>query len=110
ADFGLFAQLTPEQSTQSSMAASSGWMAPEVVTGRPYGPKVDIWSFGIVRIEMVECGASCFLFLQPQLLIATGGRPKQQEPSLFSPLLRDFLSCCLQTNEEWRWSAKELLR
>ncbi|XP_064262231.1 uncharacterized protein LOC135291919 [Passer domesticus] len=54
ADFGLFAQLTPEPSRQSSVASTSGWMAPEVVTGQPYGPKVDIWSFGIVGIEMVE--------------------------------------------------------
>ncbi|XP_053788255.1 serine/threonine-protein kinase PAK 1-like isoform X2 [Vidua chalybeata] len=54
ADSGLFAQLTPEQSQRSSVASTSGWMAPEVVTGQPYGPKVDIWSVGIVGIEMVE--------------------------------------------------------
>ncbi|KAL9822685.1 serine/threonine-protein kinase PAK 3-like [Geothlypis trichas] len=54
ADFDLFTQLTPEQSRQSSVAGTSGWMAPEVVTGQPYGPKVDIWSLGIVGIEMVE--------------------------------------------------------
>ncbi|XP_066194503.1 serine/threonine-protein kinase PAK 3-like isoform X2 [Sylvia atricapilla] len=54
ADFGLFAQLLPEQSRQSSVARTSGWMAPEVVTGQPYGPKADIWSIGIVGIEMVE--------------------------------------------------------
>ncbi|NWR25737.1 PAK1 kinase, partial [Emberiza fucata] len=54
ADFGLFAQLTPEQSRQSSVAGTSGWMAPEGVTGQPYGPKVDIWSLGIVGIQMVE--------------------------------------------------------
>ncbi|XP_053859135.1 serine/threonine-protein kinase PAK 3-like isoform X2 [Vidua macroura] len=54
ADSGLFAQLTPEQSRRSSVAGTTGWMAPEVVTGQPCGPKVDIWSFGIVGIEMVE--------------------------------------------------------
>ncbi|XP_023803414.1 serine/threonine-protein kinase PAK 3-like, partial [Cyanistes caeruleus] len=54
ADFGLSAQLTPEQRRQISVASTSGWMAPEVVTGHPYGPKMDIWSFGIVGIEMVE--------------------------------------------------------
>ncbi|NXN90747.1 PAK3 kinase, partial [Bombycilla garrulus] len=54
ADFGLCAQLSPEQEQCSSMVGTAHWMAPEVVTSSPYGPKVDIWSFGIVTIEMVE--------------------------------------------------------
>ncbi|NWH83765.1 PAK3 kinase, partial [Aegithalos caudatus] len=54
ADFGLCAQLSPEQKHCSSMVGTAHWMAPEVVTSSPYGPKVDIWSFGIVTIEMVE--------------------------------------------------------
>ncbi|NXQ64633.1 PAK3 kinase, partial [Anthoscopus minutus] len=54
ADFGLSAQLIPEQNQRCSVTGTSAWMAPEVVTGQPYGPKVDIWSFGIVGIEMVE--------------------------------------------------------
>ncbi|XP_054139225.1 serine/threonine-protein kinase PAK 3-like, partial [Melozone crissalis] len=53
-DFGLSTQLTPEQSRPCLVAGTPWWMAPEVVTGQPYGPKVDIWSFGIVGIEMVE--------------------------------------------------------
>ncbi|XP_064260635.1 serine/threonine-protein kinase PAK 1-like [Passer domesticus] len=112
ADFGLFAQLTPEQSRQSSVASTSGWMAPEVVTGQPYGPKVDIWSFGIMGIEMVEREAPYWKETSgmPRLVIARRGIPKLLQPNLFSPWLRDFLSCCLQTDKEQCWSAKELLQ
>nr|XP_030114298.3 serine/threonine-protein kinase PAK 3 isoform X1 [Taeniopygia guttata] len=112
ADSGLFAQLTPEQSRRSSVAGTSGWMAPEVVTGQAYGPKVDVWSFGIVGIEMVEQEVPYWNETpdSPQLLIAIRGTPKLQQPNRFSPSLRDFLSCCLQTDEARRWSAKDLLQ
>ncbi|NWT56143.1 PAK3 kinase, partial [Erythrocercus mccallii] len=112
ADFGLFAQLPPEQSRRRSVTRTSGWIAPEVVTGQPYGPKVDIWSLGIVGMEMVEREVPYWneTPVLCQLLIATGGRPKLQQPNLCSPWLCDFLRCCLQTDEARRWSAKELLQ
>ncbi|XP_058680397.1 serine/threonine-protein kinase PAK 3-like [Ammospiza caudacuta] len=111
ADFDLFAQLTTEQSRQSSGASTTGWIAPEVVTGQPYGPKVDIWSLGIVAIEMVEREVRYWneTSVLPKVLRAIQGTPKLQQPNQFSPCLHDFLSCCLHTDEERRWSAKQLL-
>ncbi|NXE70897.1 PAK3 kinase, partial [Calcarius ornatus] len=53
-DFGLSTQLTPEKNRKSVIAGTIWWMAPEMVKDQPYGPKVDIWSFGIVGIEMVD--------------------------------------------------------
>nr|XP_041576830.1 serine/threonine-protein kinase PAK 1 [Taeniopygia guttata] len=112
ADSGLSAQLTPEQSRRSSVASTSGWMAPEVVTGQAYGPKADVWSFGIVGIEMVEQEVPYWneTPVSPQLLIARRGKPKLQQPNQFSPSLHDFLSCCLQTDEARHWSSKDLLQ
>ncbi|XP_062369833.1 serine/threonine-protein kinase PAK 3-like [Cinclus cinclus] len=78
--FGLLAQLSPEQRRQDSVTSTSGWMAPEVLTGQQYGPKLDIWSFGIVGIEMVE-----------------GEVPYWNETAVW-------------TDEARRWTAKELLQ
>ncbi|XP_039239037.1 serine/threonine-protein kinase STE20-like isoform X2 [Pipra filicauda] len=112
ADFGLCAQLTPEHGKRSSMVGTVYWMAPEVVRSQPYGPKVDIWSLGIVAIEMLE-GEPPYFKESPSMaqdLIARERTPKLQNPWLHSSLLLDFLNCCLQRDEERRASAQELLQ
>ncbi|XP_066030978.1 serine/threonine-protein kinase PAK 3-like [Chamaea fasciata] len=112
ADFGLCAQLSPEQDQPSSMVGTAHWMAPEVVTSSPYGPKVDIWSLGIVTIEMVEGEPPYFkeTAAMARTLIRQNGTPRLQEPRRLSALLRDFLECSLEWDEERRWSAQELLQ
>jgi len=107
ADFGYAAQLTQKQQKRNTVVGTPYWMAPELIRGHDYGTKVDIWSLGIMLMEMVEGEPPYMEFppLRALFLITTKGIPPLKEPQKWSTDLNDFFTKCLEKDVEKRPSS-----
>ncbi|KAI8844938.1 kinase-like domain-containing protein [Chytridium lagenaria] len=75
----------------------------KLTSDREYGAKVDIWSLGIMAIEMIEVN-------RPLYLIATNGTPTLKSPEKLSSVFKNFLGRCLEVDVTKRATSDELLQ
>ena len=111
ADFGVAKSV--RASGAGTTIGSPYWMAPEVLGTEKYDNSADLWSLGIVAIEMVigKPPLSNYKPLQAMFMI-----PKNEAPTLpedyvddFSKGFVEFIAKCLNKNPNARPTAKQLL-
>ncbi|XP_056336925.1 serine/threonine-protein kinase PAK 6b isoform X2 [Danio aesculapii] len=111
-DFGFCAQISKDVPKRRSLVGTPYWMAPEVVSKTPYGTEVDIWSLGIMVVEMVDGEPPYFSEtpISAMKRLRDEPPPTARNASKISPVLRDFLDSMLTREPQQRSSASDLLQ
>lgn len=111
-DFGFCAQVSEQVPKRRSLVGTPYWLSPEIISRQSYGPEVDIWSMGIMIMEMVD-GEPPFYNeppIQAMKHIRDMPPPTLQNHSRISPDLENFLSHMLKKDPSQRATARALLQ
>ncbi|XP_033181771.1 serine/threonine-protein kinase PAK 6-like isoform X2 [Anabas testudineus] len=110
-DFGFCAQIGKDVPKRKSLVGTPYWMAPEVISKTPYGTEVDVWSLGIMVVEMVDGEPPYFSETPIAAMKKLRDEPAPTVKNIqrVSPVLKDFLGCMLTRDTLQRSSATDLL-
>jgi len=109
-DFGLAIDVNHRP---VSMVGSAHWIAPEMILGKRHGCACDLWSVGILLLEMAV-GNIPYPRDELKAMLNTGlgmtSASVMLPASHWSPEFRQFATTCLSTNPADRTTAESLLR
>ncbi|KAL7861831.1 hypothetical protein SRHO_G00132720 [Serrasalmus rhombeus] len=110
-DFGFCAQISKDIPKRKSLVGTPYWMAPEVISKSPYGTEVDVWSMGIMVVEMVDGEPPYFSETPVAAMKRLRDEPAPTIRNIqqVSPVLKDFLDRMLTRDPLERASATDLL-
>eukprot|EP01125_Pyxidicula_operculata_P005358 TRINITY_DN191_c1_g2_i1.p1 TRINITY_DN191_c1_g2~~TRINITY_DN191_c1_g2_i1.p1 ORF type:complete len:302 (+),score=51.40 TRINITY_DN191_c1_g2_i1:2274-3179(+) len=94
------------------VAGTPYWMSPELINGKSYNDRLDIWSLGIICFEMAD-GKPPYYNLKPlraMYYISTQGILSLKNPNNYSANFRNFMNLCLQMDPSSRSSSSDLIQ
>jgi len=110
-DFGLCADLS--DGPRAQMLGTAYWMSPEMIKRLPHTTKADVWSLGIVVLEMLLRGPPFASSRMLSMFKAVCGETLDILDSSHVKIgdkVRSFLMNCVQPDPDVRLSCNELLK
>lgn len=108
-DFGISKELEMTMGLCNTFVGTMIYMSPERIHGKKYSYSSDIWSLGLMVIELAR---GCYPYPKASTYIEMieniMSSPEPNLPSGFSSELKDFISHCVKKNPEERWTTVQL--
>jgi len=111
-DFGISRQLEKTHAFSKTFVGTVTYMSPERLIGEPYAFSSDLWSVGLILIELAT-GEYPYpkskKFIEILQSIRNLPEPNLPENGLYSDSFRDFITRCLQKDPSKRCTAADLM-
>jgi len=111
-DFGISKELEKTQGLCKTFVGTMSYMSPERLEGKPYAFSSDLWSLGLLIIELAS-GEYPYgkrkSFIEMIQNILNSPEPNLPDNGLYSEELRDFLNKILTKDPKKRPTAAELM-
>lgn len=107
-DFGFARQLNRKEPYLTEPYGTALFMAPEVLLGKNYDQKADIWSLGVTIYCLLTGGSFPFNGYSRKEIFTKIQKGTFETMGLSSEC-RDFLNHCFEQDQTKRWPASQLL-
>ena len=108
-DFGIAKKCQNTLDKAKTMVGTPYYLSPEILEGKPYDNKSDIWSLGILLYEMMTLKMPFNANSLPMLSVKILRGNYTPPPAIYTADLRDIVSRCLQIVPSRRPSINEIL-
>jgi NIMA (never in mitosis gene a)-related kinase 1/4/5 len=109
-DFGIARVLSSTRENAKTMVGTPYYLSPEIINGRPYSFKSDIWSLGVILYELCALkppfDASSLTFLAMKIVKGQ----YNPIPNLYSRDLKNLISILLQVDPNKRPTTNSILQ
>ena len=109
-DFGIAKTFKNTMDKAKTMVGTPYYLSPEIIQGKPYDNKSDIWSLGVLLYEMMTFKMPFEANTLPMLSMKIMRGNYTPPSSMYTKDLREIVSKCLLVDPSRRPSIREILK